>query len=160
MFFSISCRNALPHSLLLSPHPLVRCISREDSGNPLRYSIFWVTCRIRFCVQCTLHKFCDKYCVRLLWFTQGREVWPEKYIIYLFALQKKNFKIRWTCTTEGSIFQNLTGQHAPGTLLRGQSTMLTNPLFTHACSSLKYSKKHLTRGVYTKEKYPTQEVRE
>ena len=62
----------------------------------------------------------------------------QEYIISLLC-RRATFKIRWTCNTEGSIFQNLTGEHAPGTVLQGKAP----------CKPIIYLYVCPTRGSYT-----------
>jgi len=61
----------------------------------------------------------------------------QEYVISLLC-RRATFKIRWTCNTEGSIFQNLTGKHIPGTLLQGKAPCKPIICFldTHVCPLL------------------------
>ena len=65
------------------------------------------------------------------------EVWLARIYVSLLC-RRETFKIRWTCNTEGSIFQNLTRKHTPGTLLQGKAPCKPIIYFldTHVCPLL------------------------
>ena len=137
---------SLPHSLL-SPHSLVRCVLGRVPRileNPLRaissaaqnvsIALFWVICSTfsAYIAQMLWQMRLLRFILHVCW-----EVWLARIYVSLLC-RRETFKIRWTCNTEGSIFQNLTRKHTPGTLLQGKAPCKPIIYFldTHVCPLL------------------------
>ena len=117
---------SLHHSLLLSPHPLVRCWSREAG-----FRGFWKT---------HINVHCTNVVTNVVWGYWGilsvEKFGLREYIISLFC-RRTTFKIQQTCTTEGSILYN-RGACSQNPPTRQSTTPQTNHLFSrytyaHCC---------------------------